>query len=281
MVDHSLDFLQQIPTRISLGNFNVKTKDDLMSTQRAYDPMSELNGISLFGLMETVDKRIASDPFGFGFAGPNYSQAAIQNNYNFNPLPQFDFINNFMSMLNTFMQMFLQFMNLANNNQNNLNNQGQFAPEANNNIFNNPQQNPINAPQQNPITAPNQPLTGNAFGQQVAKYAENTATAMGSKGWCYKGVANSLAKAGVNVHGASAYMAADQLAQNGKFNEVTVSKNDLKSLPAGAVVVWDKCSGHPHGHISVALGDGREASDHVQTQITNYGPRYRVFMPVA
>lgn len=125
------------------------------------------------------------------------------------------------------------------------------------------------------------PASTGPFGSRVAQAAEATARSMGSTGWCLRGVSRALAQVGVNVGGASAYMAADQLANNSKFREVSVSPNELKNLPAGAVVVWGKTAASPHGHISVALGDGREASDHIQSQITSLrgATSYRVFIP--
>jgi hypothetical protein len=115
------------------------------------------------------------------------------------------------------------------------------------------------------------------WGQKLAADAGRNANGPG--GYCYKWVAQALARHGVSVHGASAYMAADQLAKSDKFREIKVDPKDLPKLPAGAVVVWNKGSGHPHGHISIALGNGKEASDKLRTQITNYGTSVRVFMP--
>jgi hypothetical protein len=73
---------------------------------------------------------------------------------------------------------------------------------------------------------------------------------------------------------------------------VSVSSSDLASLPRGAVVVWGRSGAKPYGHVSVALGDGREASDHIQRQITGgrygtdfgngpdpQGRQFRVFLP--
>lgn len=116
-----------------------------------------------------------------------------------------------------------------------------------------------------------------AWGKKLAETARNHAT--GSGGLCYKYVAEDLAKYGVSVHGASAYMAADQLAKSNKFREVKMSPSKFKSLPPGAVVVWNRGNGHEHGHISVALGGGKEASDVPRDQITNYGTSARVFIP--
>ncbi len=119
---------------------------------------------------------------------------------------------------------------------------------------------------------------GTAWGKSLANDAKNHAVT-GPGGWCYKYVAQALARHGVNVSGASAYMAADQLAGKKEFREVKVSQADLKKLPAGAIVVWNKGNGHEHGHISIALGDGREVSDLIRNQTTNYGTSYRVFLP--
>lgn len=100
-----------------------------------------------------------------------------------------------------------------------------------------------------------------------------------SPGYCYRGVKHHLRQIGVNLTGGSAYMAADQLAATGRFREVRVERSQLRSLPAGAVVVWNRGNGRRHGHISIAMGDGREASDRVRRQIVNYPNSFRVFIP--
>lgn len=119
---------------------------------------------------------------------------------------------------------------------------------------------------------------GTAWGRSLASDALKHSV-KGPGGWCYKYVAQALARHGVSVHGGSAYMAADQLATKKEFREVKVSQADLKKLPAGAIVVWNRGNGHVHGHISISLGDGREVSDLVRNQTTNYGTSYRVFLP--
>lgn len=129
------------------------------------------------------------------------------------------------------------------------------------------------------------PPAGSNTGETFAHYAEQVANNMGSTGWCYKGVSNAVSQATngeVVLTGGSAYMAADQLAgMPDKFEEVSVSPENLSQLPPGAIVVWGQTDASPHGHISVALGDGREASDHVQSQISSLrgSTNYRVFIP--
>lgn len=115
------------------------------------------------------------------------------------------------------------------------------------------------------------------WGQKMAEEAKNHAT--GSGGYCFKYVSEVLRKFGINTSGASAYMAADQLAKSDKVKEVKVDPKDLKKLPAGAIVVWNKGAGHEHGHISISDGKGKEYSDVPRNQITNYGTSARVFIP--
>ncbi|MBN9418333.1 hypothetical protein ABS71_10430 [bacterium SCN 62-11] len=127
--------------------------------------------------------------------------------------------------------------------------------------------------------APGMPA-GTATGKKLADIARAEATNGDSNGGlCYRDVSRSLAKIGITATGASAYMAADQLAKNPKVKEVKVAQSDLPKLPAGAIVVWNKGAGHEHGHISISTGDGKEASDLMRNQITNYGTSFRVFMP--
>ena len=98
---------------------------------------------------------------------------------------------------------------------------------------------------------------------------------------------NSL---GVGGYG-HAYQKANQLASNPRFKEVSVRPDQLNQLPRGAVVVWGRSEQKPYGHVTVALGNGKEASDHIQNLITRgaygtdwgNGPRggsnVRVFIP--
>ena len=129
-------------------------------------------------------------------------------------------------------------------------------------------------------------------GQKLLDAAFNNI--LGTSGWCLKGV-NTILNAvyGEQIStGGSAYQAADSLATgNGvgaHFAEVDVPPEELTSLPAGAIIVWDRggnasSAGQTHGHISIATGDGREISDHIQSQ-TTYESRqvsYRVFYPIS
>ncbi len=117
--------------------------------------------------------------------------------------------------------------------------------------------------------------TGNA----IADFAERHAT--GSGGQCYAYVADALDTAGVNLTGESAYMAANQLVRHPKVREIKgFSPAMLTSLPKGTIVVWNCGEGHSDGHISISLGNGKEASDMIRDQLTGYGTSFRVFAPL-
>lgn len=112
---------------------------------------------------------------------------------------------------------------------------------------------------------------------RIANAAEAHASRTNTVGWCYQEVANTLDNFGVHLSGRSAYMAAPQLAKNEHFREV--SPHDLKK---GTVLVFGRSADHPHGHITVYLGNGREASDHVQRLVNfNAYGGVRAFEPIA
>lgn len=116
----------------------------------------------------------------------------------------------------------------------------------------------------------------------LAKVAEHTARVTNTIGRCAKGVMDSMANSHLANNGsrvASAYQEAGKLYDNKNFAHVDISRNDLQKLPAGCVIVWQASEGHPHGHIAVTLGNGQEASDHVQNLISQRNARYDVFVP--
>ncbi|MDD3012534.1 MAG: hypothetical protein PHC34_02385 [Candidatus Gastranaerophilales bacterium] len=121
---------------------------------------------------------------------------------------------------------------------------------------------------------------GSTTGDQIANAAEKSANSLNSRGWCLRGVANALSALGNNeLKGLrSAWMAKDVLLNDSNFKKVDL---DINNLPKGAIVVWNKTDLNPHGHISVSLGNGQEASDHVQTQMTSLrgSKDYTIFVP--
>ncbi|MHC9538645.1 MAG: hypothetical protein AB9903_03925 [Vulcanimicrobiota bacterium] len=121
---------------------------------------------------------------------------------------------------------------------------------------------------------------GSALGEKIADRAEANAEAYNTPGKCLQEAGEVLREFGipVNRHPA-AYQALPDLQKSDKVKEIKVSKEQLDNLPAGAIVVWDKGAGLPYGHISVALGDGREASSTVRNQLA-LNTEYHVFIPV-
>jgi peptidoglycan hydrolase-like protein with peptidoglycan-binding domain len=120
------------------------------------------------------------------------------------------------------------------------------------------------------------------MGAKIAVSAKREASRRNTVGWCYAGVATAISRVcGDFLYGKSAYMAANILATNSKFKEVKVKPSDLKKLAPGSIVVWGKTKVSPHGHISVAIGNGKEASDHVASQMTSLRghQNFRVFTP--
>lgn len=116
-------------------------------------------------------------------------------------------------------------------------------------------------------------------GNRIADEAYWEANRRGTVGWCYNAVADAVERVtGRFLWGSHAYQAADQFASSSHFYEVW--GRNLTSLPAGAIVVWGKGTSRS-GHISVALGNGQEASDHISSQMTFHygGAPSRVFLP--
>lgn len=121
----------------------------------------------------------------------------------------------------------------------------------------------------------------------LANIAYEHASKKNTRHLCLQGVREILNKKGLvsGRMGGSAYMAADVLAGNKNFKEVTVSRSELKDLPAGCVIVWDRNhvgtkSSDKHGHIAITTGNGGEVSDHVSKKIYMLNSSHRVFVPV-
>ncbi|MFM7468959.1 MAG: hypothetical protein ACKO37_05620 [Vampirovibrionales bacterium] len=141
-----------------------------------------------------------------------------------------------------------------------------------------------------PTNTGNQTEAPSRRGMMLAQLNRQIASQMNSTGWCYKGVARAAQRMGINLTGASAYMAADQLAKRPDFKEVTPSRwippQQLPTLvKPGDIVVYDRGEGKPHGHIATVLGqengEWKEASDHISKLNVNYPTgKARVFRPL-
>ncbi len=131
-------------------------------------------------------------------------------------------------------------------------------------------------------------------GRKLLNTAKRVARELGTVGWCLKGVSIATERAlGFGIWEPSAYKAVPHLRRSGKFKEMTgLTFEQLKKLPAGTIVVWDRNpakahlgKGYAHGHIAVLDGKGGEYSDHHRSTILNF-PRVRggkllgAFVPV-
>ncbi len=138
-------------------------------------------------------------------------------------------------------------------------------------------------------------------GQSLAAHGASVAASTGTTGWCLKGVNNALERQyGDRLNYAGAYQSLGEMrSETGLgqyFEEVNVPREDLASLPAGAIVIWDNnyddngnlvggsnvsSAGKEWGHISIADGQGNELSDHRNSQMVNRDADFYVFIPVA
>lgn len=101
----------------------------------------------------------------------------------------------------------------------------------------------------------------------IVDSARKMALKMDSNGYCYRGVKRALKPLGIVLAGNAAWMAKEQLFDDGRFH--TVSSQDLQP---GDILVHQASAAHKYGHIAVYLGEGKEASDHIQKVVV--GGRY-------
>lgn len=117
-------------------------------------------------------------------------------------------------------------------------------------------------------------------GNRLARVALNSAS--GTTGKCARYVKNAIANSGLGAYKSGhAYQMTGILRQNKNFKEISPSSVNVKDLPAGCVLVYDRgVSGvsSKYGHTEITTGDGRAVSDHV-TKRLNKTPS-AIFIPV-
>lgn len=101
--------------------------------------------------------------------------------------------------------------------------------------------------------------------------------------FCAKYVKEAIARVGLGAaEDGDAYQYADVLSRNRNFTEVKAHGEDIKTLPAGCIVVYPRgdagCDPN-YGHIEVALGNGKAASDFINNNVAA-SDNARVFVPV-
>ncbi len=123
------------------------------------------------------------------------------------------------------------------------------------------------------------PKKGQALANEVLSHANSKST-----GYCARSVKSAIAETGLGSYESGhAYQCADILSQNPNFKEIKVSGNEIDKLPAGCVVVYpqgDAGYSKDFGHVEVALGNGKAASDFVNKHVKDSN-NARVFVPVS
>lgn len=117
-------------------------------------------------------------------------------------------------------------------------------------------------------------------GKKLAQEAASHVT--GFNGACGTKVREALERAGLanGKRTGSAADFGDVLLKQKNFKEVSANGMDLKSLPAGCILVYGRGVSNYNpkdGHVEITLGDGRAASDGLTNNIR---PGARIFVPV-
>ncbi len=134
-------------------------------------------------------------------------------------------------------------------------------------------------------TKPTESLKDINFDESTAKkLAQNIVAHAGSrsKSACAEYVSNAIENSGISIVRGHAYQMENNLRNNPNFKEITVSKNELASLPAGCILVYPRSSAgysSKYGHIEVTLGNGRTGSDFINSN-PKYSSSMKVFVPV-
>jgi len=117
-------------------------------------------------------------------------------------------------------------------------------------------------------------------GTKLANIALNNS--VGWTGYCAKSVKNAICKADLGSYQyGHAYQMPSILRNNKNFKEIPVDTVNVKDLPAGCVLVYDKGSqgySSKYGHTEITTGDGRAVSDGITKNL--YKKPSAIFMPV-
>lgn len=122
-------------------------------------------------------------------------------------------------------------------------------------------------------------LPPSELGERLAQAAENNALILNTPGQALREVSKVLREFSFRVgNHSSCFQLVGDLRSSPQLQEVQLSKSQLPLLPPGAIVIWDKAPGLQSGHVSIALGGGREASSNVCQQLL-LNSNHWVFFP--
>ena len=119
-----------------------------------------------------------------------------------------------------------------------------------------------------------------AKGSKLASIAAKNA--VGFTGYCAKYVKKDIQEAGLGRYQSGhAYECDEMLDNNPNFKEISTAGLNLKDLPAGCILVYNKgVAGYSskYGHIEITDGNGGAYSD---GKTTNIRPGAKVYLPVS
>jgi hypothetical protein len=116
--------------------------------------------------------------------------------------------------------------------------------------------------------------------QRLAQAGWMAAVKRKTIGFCLAGVQDALDAIGLKLPRLRAAAdLAQPMSRDTRFQELSVSRQELAMLQPGAIIIWNKSGAHPYGHISITQGEGKESSDHIQRIQPEITPSFRVFVP--
>ena len=117
------------------------------------------------------------------------------------------------------------------------------------------------------------------LGERLALAAEQNARAVNTPGWALREVTKVLRHFHFRLgQHHNCFQVVGDLRQIAWVQEVQIQRAQLPMLPPGTIVIWDKAPELPQGHISIALGEGWEASSTLNEQ-QNLNSNLWVFIP--
>lgn len=116
-------------------------------------------------------------------------------------------------------------------------------------------------------------------GEKLARYALSHSN--GFTGNCAKFVKKAIANTGLGAYKSGhAYQMPSILRNNPHFKEVSPSSVNVKELPAGCIIVFDRGMydySNKYGHVEITTGDGRGVSDGITKNLQQPSA---IFVPV-
>ena len=117
-------------------------------------------------------------------------------------------------------------------------------------------------------------------GERLARYALSH-KARSFTGNCAKYVKNAIQACGLGAYKSGhGYQMAGILRKNSHFKEISPNSVNVKDLPAGCIIVFDRGMykySDDYGHVEITTGDGRGVSDGVTTDLRKPSA---IFVPV-